>query len=483
MMTNGSSKENTINMNSKTRLLTTGLLLFLGLSAFAQCENWLESTQKEDAENAHVVYRDAYKAGDFDLAFENWKVAYKLAPAADGKRSSHYFDGVEIYKHFLKSEKDAEKIKEYKAKILELYDAAISCYENRGIGLKCASDECYQKKIGYTQGRKGADMFYSVNSLYSENLAALEEAMSNAGLDSEYIVFDPVSRIVVYQFQNGLLDAKKARELHKILEDIATHNIANNERLSSYYQQAWDAAKAQYGQIEGDIFDCEYFKNKYKPELEANPNDFELIKKVFNILKGRGCESDDAFLIELKQQYETWAAEENAKMMKELEEKNPALKAKRLYDEGDFEGAAKSYREAIEIEADEDKKASYHFSLASILFRKMNNLGEARSEARKAAKLRSGWGRPYMLIGDMYGKGARSCGDSWNQRLAILAAMEKYQYAKSIDPEVAEDANSRLSKYRASMPDKQEGFMRSVKAGDKETVGCWIGEKVTVRFK
>ena len=88
-----------------------------------------------------------------------------------------------------------------------------------------------------------------------------------------------------------------------------------------------------------------------------------------------------------------------------------------------------------------------------------------------------------MLIGDMYGSSARSCGDSWNQRLAILAAMEKYRYAKSIDSEVADDANSRLSKYAASMPSIEDGFQRGIKEGQTVTVGCWIGESVKVRYK
>ena len=60
--------------------------------------------------------------------------------------------------------------------------------------------------------------------------------------------------------------------------------------------------------------------------------------------------------------------------------------------------------------------------------------------------------------------------------------MDKYGYAKSIDSEVAEEASSKLSKYYSSMPEKTEGFMRGVKAGQSVKVGCWIGESVKVRF-
>jgi hypothetical protein len=88
-----------------------------------------------------------------------------------------------------------------------------------------------------------------------------------------------------------------------------------------------------------------------------------------------------------------------------------------------------------------------------------------------------------MLIGDMYGSSARTCGDNWNQRLAIIAAIDKYKYARNIDSEVAAEANERISKYKTSLPEIADGHMRGVKEGAKEKVGCWIGETVTVVFQ
>ena len=65
----------------------------------------------------------------------------------------------------------------------------------------------------------------------------------------------------------------------------------------------------------------------------------------------------------------------------------------------------------------------------------------------------------------------------------VLAAIDKYAYAKSIDSEVAEDANSKIARYSAYKPEKQDGFMRGVSEGSSITVNCWIGETVRVRFK
>jgi len=73
--------------------------------------------------------------------------------------------------------------------------------------------------------------------------------------------------------------------------------------------------------------------------------------------------------------------------------------------------------------------------------------------------------------------------DSWNQRLAILAAIDKYSYAKSIDGGVAGEANERIGNYAGSMPLQEEGFMRGISAGDTAVVGCGIGETVRIRFQ
>ena len=57
------------------------------------------------------------------------------------------------------------------------------------------------------------------------------------------------------------------------------------------------------------------------------------------------------------------------------------------------------------------------------------------------------------------------------------------QYARSIDPEVADDAGKRIANLSGALPTKEEGFMRKVQAGQTVTAGCGIGEKVKVRYQ
>ncbi|MCB9308503.1 MAG: hypothetical protein H6567_00415 [Lewinellaceae bacterium] len=462
-------------------LFVSSVLLSQQLNA--QCNTWINSPTQNEAENAHSIYRQAMKVNDFNIAFEHWNIAYKLAPAADGKRDSHYTDGIELLKQKLEKTTDEAARADIKSQIIKLYDEAIECYKAGVITLqKNNTKEGINEKIGFLYGRKAYDMFYYLNSPYDANLEAIKKSIEYAGDKAEYIIFDPWAHIVVYDFKNNVIQKPEVIEYYKRLSDIASYNIANNEELSEGYQQSKAAMDYTLGEIEGEVFDCQYFKEKLIPEYEES-GDPSVLKRVIATLKSQGCDSSDPDIAKLDKEWSKYATEENARLLAEYEANNPAAAAKAAYDAGKYSEAIEKYNTAISEETDKDKKATMLLAVASIEFRKLNLYSRARSTAYEAAKVNPGWGRPYMLIGDMYGHTARSCGDSWTQRLAILAAMDKYSYAKSIDNSVASEANDRLSKYYGSIPEKAEGHMRGVSEGQSVNVGCWIGETVKLRFK
>ncbi len=474
------------------------LLFFLSLSANTlyaqsaapaekdQCGTWVDKDFQEEAENAHVLYRDFLKANDYEQAYEYWKTAYELAPAADGKRASHYKDGRKILMEFYKKETDEARKKELAQQILQLYDEQMACYGDEVILL----------------GRKAYDMFYYLRSPYSEVLAVLDAAVEKGGNDCEYIIFDPYARILTYEFENGRMDAERARQIIIKLNEIAEYNIANNQQFGSYFQQAKEAMDAVIAPVEPKIFDCEYYKKKFEPEFRANPEDYEMLERFYKRLVKQGCDESDPLVAEIKAQYDKVVAVVNAQRLAEFHAKNPGAHAKHIYEQGkelEKEGkkdeAMQKYREALAkydeaIEkAKAEKKgdevlATYYFAQASIHGRKFKRFSKARDLAYKAAKMKGNWGAPYMLIGDLYAMSANSCGnDAYERGLVILAAIDKYAYAKSIDPEVAEEAGKKIARYSEHKPDKNEGFMRGVQAGQKAKIKCWIGETVTVRFK
>ncbi len=448
----------------------------------AECKTWNDSPQKEEGENQHSIYRPLVRNQNYERAFPHWQKAFDIAPAADGKRDYQYEDGISIYKHFLETATEDAKKEEYKQKILELYRGMISCYESGIIEVKECDELCYKAIIGRKYGRMAYDMFYTLNSPYSETLKAVEKAVEYGDKGAEYIVLEPWALIVTYEFQQGNKTADEVRKVYDKIIEIADYNIETDMELGGSYDIVKQRSEAVFKPIENDIFDCEYFKVKLKPMYEEDPDNFDVLKYVFNTLKQRGCADSDPFLTQIKSEYESLAAEYNDERMKELMDKNPAYAAKNLYDEGDFTGAAAKYKEAIEKETDDAKKAQYYFALASIQFRKMNSYVEAKQSALRAAELRSGWGRPYMLIGDMYATTSRNCGDAWNQRLAVVAAIDKYARAKAVDSDFAQEASSRIAKYSSSRPEKGDAFMRGFTDGSTTKVGCWIAETVTLNF-
>lgn len=470
-------QSSTVNNFIMKKLLNFIIFTFLAvawsLPAFSQCQTWLKSPQKDALEEAHVLYRQFMKTEEFDKAFDYWKKAYEGAPAADGQRSTHFKDGRTIYISKFKNEKDEAKKKEYAAIILRLFDEQVQCYPNEKV---------------LTLGLKAYEMFYTLNSPYSENLKVCEEAVAAGGENTSYVVFQPYTSIAVYQYQNKLMSAEQARQIYTKLNEIADHNINHHPDLSAYYKQAKDAMNATFAQIENEIFDCAYFKSKLEPDYRSHPDDTEVLKYIYNKLVQQGCPAEDPFVQELKVRYEKIVTEENAAKLAAYYAENPGDHGIALYKEGNYSEALKKFEEGIEKEKgngnSSEKLANYYFYMASIEFRQLNRFAAARDHAKAAARYKSNWGQPYMLIGDMYAASSNSCGsDGFDASLAVIAAIDKYAYAKSIDGDVAGEASSKIARYSGYLPAREDGFMRKVSEGASMTVPCWIGETVRVRFK
>lgn len=465
------------------------LILFFVLAgafhynAFSQCENWNDSDRKAQGEEAHSIYRGALESGDYNIAFEYWQTAYGIAPAADGRRAAHYLDGITIYDNKYENATTEEEKKEYSDWVLRLYDEAAYCYENQAIVIDgCADESCYNSEAGYYLGRKAYKMDNKFKSPIDEIFLTSKKAMKLSGNKTEYIVFGPLSKGLVSQFKEGNIEIEEARELHKQMVDIIEYNIEQGGDYVASYEWALNTVDNRIKTIENDLYDCEYFIEKYVPEYEADKENGETIERIYRLLKARKCSDDLPIMQELEAKYAEYVEEYNRLQMLELAKTNPGVAASLAYDEGRFADAVKHYENAIEQADTDDKKADYYFNMASIQGRRLNQYARARDNARKAAQLRPNWGKPYMLIGDLYATTSRDCGDAWQQRLAILAAIDKYAYARQIDAEERDNANRRIANYQDSMPLKDQAFMRGLTEGDKVKVECWIGEIVTLRF-
>ena len=113
--------------------------------------------------------------------------------------------------------------------------------------------------------------------------------------------------------------------------------------------------------------------------------------------------------------------------------------AKKLSFDEQFGEAINYYKEAIRLQEDAEKRGEYELDLAKV-YRATNQYSTARAFAIQAAKNKPNWGEPYLLIGDLYASSGPICGSGtgWESQIVVWPAIDKYAYAKSIDPEVSE---------------------------------------------
>jgi hypothetical protein len=454
-------------LNAMQHLFLATFLVALPFLLPAQCETWVGKPNMEDIMQDHVIYKGFLKDEKFEDAFIYWKKVHAVAPFADGKRIDHFYDGQQFYiRKFAAAGSDAEK-EEYRNQALALYDQEALCTGKQGPALS----------------RKGYYMFYNLLSPYPDTYKALKTAMDADGLNTEYIVLVPMAYVLVDQFNNRRISTEEARDVFSRLLEIAEYQITARGPYTAYYQQSQEAMLPTLSQIEGKLFDCAWFKNRLEPAYRADPDNGEKIKEIYLKLAAQNCPDDDPLMVELKTRYEVFAAEVNARLLAEFHEKNPGAHAKALAEEGKYAEAMERYKVAVEQESDNEKKAYYYQDMASIEFRQMERYSSAREYARKALKLRPNAGGPLLLIGDMYARSYRSCGSTdFEQRCVILAAIEKYQEAKALDPSIAAQANERISRYLSSRPSYEDGHMLGKTEGQTVQIGCWIGETVTLRF-
>jgi len=145
--------------------------------------------------------------------------------------------------------------------------------------------------------------------------------------------------------------------------------------------------------------------------------------------------------------------------------------------------AAIYFNKALAVTTDNSAKASILMNLAGIHYRN-KKFSDSRKACLEAASLRPGWGKPYMLIGTLYASSGKLCGPGtgWDSQVVVWAAMDMWNKAKNVDPDLKNAANKEISKYRQYLPTAQDAHMKGVKSGSSYKIDCWIGRTTTARF-
>lgn len=421
--------------------------------------------EKDIAENSYVLYRDLVKAEEYTQALPYWKTAFSLAPGADGNIRYHFNDGVAIYKYLYDHAAESEK-GAYVDTIMAIHDKRVTCYPD---------------EKSYVDGRKAFDYYYNYKAYISDDelYDLFKSVFDEKGEKVDYFVVNPFTKILHDKVVDGSVSPEEGRKYAHLVESAIRYGSTNCKQSEC---EAWEVIKGyapdRLESLEGvkGFYDCNYYADKYYPEYEANPTDCETIQSVYAKMVRGGCPTTDVRLIEVKNKY-------NANCRKSTPSSGGLKTAYDLYTAGDYEGAVEKFDAFIASTNDVEKKAKYLMLVARIYYRDLKNYPKARSYALKAAGLKSNWGEPYMLIGKLYASSGPLCGPGtgFDSQVVTWVAVDKFNYAKSIDPSVTAEANKLISQYTQYMPSNEVLHLRMISKGSKYKVGCWIQENTTVR--
>jgi tetratricopeptide (TPR) repeat protein len=387
----------------------------------------------------------------YDYAVSAWREVLRDCPQAS---RNTYIDGVKIVKHYLDKENDPKRKEELIDTLMMVYDYRIK----------------YFGQEGYVIGRKGIDLM----RYRADNMEEAYQMMDKSIELGKMAVEIPV---LVTGFQSGVVLYKS--------------NRLSKEKVVSDYTRAMEIIEAQYKKkptdrnlsmakdgvdrlfASSDAADCNTLVEIFEKKFKSSPEDVELIKNIISLFEKNNCLENSLYIASVEQLHNLQPSALSAYNLARLFSRR-----------ADHSSSIKYYQQAIELQTDNIEKSKYYYELALVYLSQLNQPENARSAALKAIEVKSDWGQPYILIGNIYAMHNRSCGTNDLEKASVYwAIVDKYIAARNADPLVAEEANSLVSRYSIYFPDKELGFFHGLKEGEPYTVGCWINETTRVRFK
>ena len=396
------------------------------------------------------LYRDYYKQKMYDDAYKYWHIVYKICPASSERM---YVDGTNLIEYKIrKASTDAAK-NAYTDTLLMVYDQRIA---NFG-------------KEGFVLGRKGTDMLRYMSDQPQKVYDVLAKSIELQGKNSEAGAIVSYMNALVLLEKAGVKTPADVVDAFGKMSDYLAYNITkyNGKPTQEYYIKAQESVES----VSNSYLSCDILVEMAKKNYEGNKTNQEWMERTADILDKKGCTDAPIFFTIAKNLHATNPSSVSAEKMGIM-----SLKTKKYQDAVDF------FKQALDMNQDDSKTADYYIELAQA-YSSMGSFAAARTNARKAAEIKSGYGLPYIMIGDMIAGSSNYGGDDAIAQKAIYwLAVDYYTKAKSVDASVAETANSKIATYKKYFPTKEDCFFGGTKEGDTIEIGCWIGESTKARF-
>ena len=406
------------------------------------------------------IYTEYVKTNNFQDAYTPWKAVFDETPWA---QVGTYTNGAKILRALIAAEKDGAKQKEYFNLLMKVHDQRIQYLDKLNTLSRTKSSK------GDIMGTKAHDYL----SMGGQDMNAAYEMFAEAVASEKH----NLPYYVLMEFVDVSARKTKTDAAHKeqLVQDyIAASGYANEalkaakkESAKKNYQTAKDNIDAYF--INSGVATCDNLQEIYAPKVEENKGNIEYLKSVITVMQKLGCKESEAY----------FAASEYAHAIEPTAATAFGCGAM-YYKKGDIDKSMQYFDNAIELEQDPIQKADYCYTAAQILFGN-KQLSKAKQYARKAIEANGAFGKPYILIAQMYASSPNWSDESALNKCTFFAAIDKLQKAKSVDPSCAEEADKLIRTYAAYTPKDEDLFFIGLKKGNAVTIGGWIGETTTIR--
>ena len=400
-----------------------------------------------------------YKSPAISHAMENWHWVFANCPRST---ENLYIDGVKMTNYYIKKAKDDARKEKLIDSLMLIYDYRIKYFPNHY--------KTKKPQVGKILGYKGVDMYKLRPQEYIQTHDILKESIELDKENAKGPVYVYYFRGVTKMAMKGDTDTAAVVDAYDVISGYLESNIIK------YKKAGKDKKVQEYENILGNIestfepfAQCPDLVRIYQQKFDHDPEDANLVKKIVKLLDKKKCYEDPLYFEATVSLYDLEPSPESAYLIGKM------LLKQKLYVK------AIPYMEDA-TQMDDQEKVDDAFIFLAEIYRALDNFPKARQMAIKASKQNPIWGEPYLFIGDLYAMSAKKCGDNdLTRKVAYWAAIDKYNKAKRVDPELTDLANKRIRTYSAYFPQTEVIFFYNLTEGESYEVGCWINETTKVR--
>jgi tetratricopeptide (TPR) repeat protein len=323
---------------------------------------------------------------------------------------------------------------------------------------------------GYILGLKGVAIQKYRKEEYKLSYEILKKSIALMGSQSAAGVVLTYMQASRQLFLDGAITEEQVLTDYETTMEIVDANLKLTPDNDGFIQTK--SAIEQYFTSSGAA-NCDALTKLYTSKFEALKGDIQWLKKVTMQLRKAGCTDAKIF---------SEAAEALFKLEPTAESAHNIAYIFMRREE--YPKAIEYLQQAITLGQQSEELADMYYELASINYSQLKNYREAKSLLQKAMEARPNWGKPYLMLGQVYiAAREQMFSDEWDQATVFWVAVDKFIKAKSIDPEVMDEANNLINSYSQYFPNNELVFFRTLRDGDTITVGGWINETTKIRAR